>query len=409
MKSTRAITIGVTFIAGLYFILDFVVPPTLPVASVEGVVTRTTPASFTASSAGSSPTPYRLSGQSAIHTQIMVPERDLVGATKLVSVPLRQVGPGSVVTIHVGPFEVKRVLTGSSSGVETTDGTQITLLPGQRWVGGTNNAPVAQPASGMSLVVEQAGARIVGVDPGAVELLANGKKTTHRLGARTAVMKVSRYGDGSEVQLETVRTGDTVRLGPATLFADNRDTAAQFNLVITTMAFGIGLLSLGSVHGRSILGRRPGWYVSVFFFAAIFLGIAAGLGKYDDPGTTGRALSDFVIVRLYSAVYSAVFSLLAFYMASAAYRAFRIKTVEAALMLASALIVMLGQTPFGLYLSSWMGERFSALWIPNVAAWILRVPNTATFRGLIFGIMLGSIATALRYWLSMERSVSPRD
>ncbi|MEJ5171489.1 MAG: hypothetical protein WHU10_10915, partial [Fimbriimonadales bacterium] len=97
------------------------------------------------------------------------------------------------------------------------------------------------------------------------------------------------------------------------------------------------------------------------------------------------------------------FSLLAFYLASASYRAFRIRSAEAGLMMATALIVMLGQTPFGMYLTGWLGEQFRALWLPNVAGWVLRVPNSAVVRGLIFGTMLGGIGTALRYWLNLEK------
>ncbi len=259
------------------------------------------------------------------------------------------------------------------------------------------------------LLIEQRDALIASIDRGSVVLLENSQRRTHALGHRTVLLKLGRYGPGAETQLAELRTGDTIEVGPATTFADNRDAASQFNLVLTTMAFGIGLLSLGYVNSVALLKRTPGWYVSLFFFGSLILGLIAGRGKYSDPGTSARTFSDFIVLRIIASVTSAVFSLLAFYMASAAYRAFRIRTAEAALMMVSALIVMLGQTPFGSYLTSWMGEKYSALWLPNVAAWILRVPNTAVFRGLIFGVMLGAIATALRYWLSMERSVTAGD
>ena len=409
MKSPRAVTIGLTFIAGLYFILDFIVPPTLPGASIRGVVTRTTPATFSAQSGNSAPIAYRLVDVDTTPPQILVEQRDVLGLPKLVATPLRQVGLGSVVTIRMGPFEVKHGVPVPANAVRSDQSEVILLGPGQTWVNASTNAPVANLTEGMTLSVEQSNAKITAIDPGAVDLIVNGKRMTHHLGLRTVAMKLSRYGVGTEVQLDELKTGDTVQFGPATTFADNRDTAAQFNLVITTMAFGIGLLSLGMVHSKILIKRRPGWYLSAFFFAAVVLGAAAGLGKYHDPGTATRAFSDFVVLRIIASVTSTVFSLLAFYMASAAYRAFRIRNGEAALMMGSALIVMLGQTPFGSYLTSWMGERFSALWLPNVAAWILRVPNTAVFRGLIFGIMLGAMATALRYWLSMERSVTSGD
>lgn len=403
---TRTITIVLTFLAGLYFILDFVVPPTVPLISAHGVVTGATVASFSVQTGRQPPVAYRLAGPPETRPQIMVSQRDILGNPTLAAIPLRKLGVGSIVTIRIGPIIAKQAIPGTVPTVETMSGQTIALAPGQEWVNAANDAPVASPLPGTSLFIEQPDARIIEVHRGSVELMAGGQRSVHPIRAGAVLMKAARYGSGTEVQADELRVGDTVTLGPATTFADNRDAAAQFNLVLTTMAFGIGLVSLGMVNSTAILKRQSGWYLSVFFFAAVILGLVAGFGKYDEPQTSARAFSDFVVLRLISAVTSAVFSILAFYMASAAYRAFRVRNAEAALMMASALIVMVGQTPFGSYLSSWMGERYSALWLPNIAAWILRVPNTAVFRGLVFGIMLGAMATALRYWLSMERSIT---
>ena len=406
MKSRRAITIGLTFIAGLYFILDFIVPPTLPGESVQGVIFSCDPATFSATTPGLNRVQYDFAPGNSRNLKIYLSQRDILGAPKLQAVPLRQVGLGSIVTLREGPFKVQKL---TADGFRTSDGLQLWLHPGQHWIDQASEKEIAVPTPGMSLLLEQSNAKLTEIYPGAADLIVNGKRVTYKLGNKTAAIKIARFGAGDEVQLNELKTGDTAQFGPNTLFADNRDTASRFNLVITTMAFGIGLLSLGMVHSRTVFKLRPGWSLSLVFFSAVVVGAAAGIGKYNDPGTSSRAFSDFVVMRIISSVTATVFSLLAFYMAAAAYRAFRVRTWEAGLMMASALIVMLGQTPFGLYLTSWMGEKFSALWLPNVAAWILRVPNTAVFRGLVFGIMLGSVSTALRYWLSMERSVRAED
>ena len=90
-----------------------------------------------------------------------------------------------------------------------------------------------------------------------------------------------------------------------------------------------------------------------------------------------------------------VYATLVFYIGSAAYRAFRIRSAEAAVLLVSALIMMLGSVPLGTMI---FGE-----WIADAATWILEVPNSAAMRGIQVGATLGAVATALRILLGIER------
>ncbi|MCI5064256.1 hypothetical protein MRY87_00875 [bacterium] len=101
----------------------------------------------------------------------------------------------------------------------------------------------------------------------------------------------------------------------------------------------------------------------------------------------------FFFEGLFVSLGSAMFSLLGVYIASAAYRAFRIKTVESFLMMMAALLVMLGQIPFYEYIS---GD------LPAVRQWLLEVPNTAAFRAIKIGAAIAGLVMAFRMWFSIE-------
>ncbi len=104
---------------------------------------------------------------------------------------------------------------------------------------------------------------------------------------------------------------------------------------------------------------------------------------------------------IFVALGSAMFSLLGFYIASAAYRAFRIKSFESALMMGAALLVILGQIPFALFGSGEWGVYLQSVF-PKVRLWLLTVPNSAAFRAISIGAEVAALVMAFRMWLSIE-------
>ncbi|MBA3817932.1 MAG: hypothetical protein H0X17_03500 [Deltaproteobacteria bacterium] len=90
-----------------------------------------------------------------------------------------------------------------------------------------------------------------------------------------------------------------------------------------------------------------------------------------------------------------MFALLAFFVASAAFRAFRARNIEAGLLLGAAIIVLLARAPIGALISNWL---------PDLAQWILDVPSNGSRRAIIMGAAVGAIATSLRVILGLERS-----
>ncbi len=123
-------------------------------------------------------------------------------------------------------------------------------------------------------------------------------------------------------------------------------------------------------------------------------------GDYREQGTPFWWIYEY----LFKPLTATMFALLAFYVASAAFRAFRAKNLEATLLLATAFIILLGRTFAGVLLTSWVPESLSGLKIENLAVYIMQVFNTAGNRAIMIGIALGIASTSLKVLLGIDRS-----
>jgi len=171
--------------------------------------------------------------------------------------------------------------------------------------------------------------------------------------------------------------------------------------IISMFALILGLGSLIRHNIEKIRRRREYWQYSYVLLGSLLvtavIGVAGGIGG---TGRLPTAIGGFRfdIQTLYANIIvplgGTMFALLAFYMSSAAYRAFRVHNFTAALLLVSAFVVMLAMVPLGKSL----GTRLS-----DIGQWILIVPNTASKRGIMIGVALGVIATSLKIILGVER------
>lgn len=153
----------------------------------------------------------------------------------------------------------------------------------------------------------------------------------------------------------------------------------------------LGVISLSMMHTNKIKRRAPKWQYSYFFFAGFVVTALAGF----IGGTQKGGLYMWLFENMQMPMSATMFSLLAFYMASAAYKAFRARSPEATVLLVAAIVVMLAQVPLGV-------KIYKNL--PGISQWILDVPNLASKRGILLGVGLGSVATSLKILLGIERS-----
>ena len=160
--------------------------------------------------------------------------------------------------------------------------------------------------------------------------------------------------------------------------------------IIFLFSVVLGIVSLLQRHWNRLRTRRHDWQYSIITLISFVVVTVLGIGWGKTPGTS----FDWVFNNVFVPLDATMFSLLAFFVASAAYRTFRARTPEATLLLLAALIVMLGRVP--------LGEMIHTQF-PVVTEWLMSVPTVAAKRAIMFGVALGAIATSLRIMLGLER------
>jgi hypothetical protein len=169
------------------------------------------------------------------------------------------------------------------------------------------------------------------------------------------------------------------------------DNLQEWYMIVASAAIFLGAINLVHVHLRKIRLKLSNWKYSpvtiVGFVAMMVTGVIYGVVE-GEP-------FDYLFQNMVVPMGATMFSLLAFFMASAAFRAFRASNWRATLLLTSAFIVMLGQVPIG-----------SMIWdkIPLAKVWLMAVPNTAGQRAVMIGAAMGVVATSLRMIFGIERS-----
>lgn len=185
---------------------------------------------------------------------------------------------------------------------------------------------------------------------------------------------------------------------------------ALFFDIIAVFAFFLGGGNLIRVHGDKIHKKKKDWGFSIITVLGFFIMLVAGLFKLWNPGgiTGDIAVPGSMFGLMYDWIFNplgaTMYSLLAFYVASASYRAFRAKNRDATILLIAAFVILLGRTPLGVYATSWIPESFSLLRIPELAVWIMTAPNLAGQRAILIGIALGVVSMSLRLILGIERT-----
>jgi len=166
--------------------------------------------------------------------------------------------------------------------------------------------------------------------------------------------------------------------------------------IIGGFALILGVSSLFHVHAVKIRRKEAGWGYSFVLYAGMLGIIAVGLWDNGKESIEG-AMTAFGWAYSYMLVplQGTMFAILAFFIASAAYRSFRARSREAAVLLAAAVIVMMGRVPLGEFILPLSGD---------ISQWILNVLNASVRRAILIGVSLGAVALSLKIIFGVERS-----
>ena len=260
------------------------------------------------------------------------------------------------------------------------------------------------------------------------------------------------------------------------------DDATQWYDIIASFAIFLGALNLLKLQFLKVVKRQSGWQYSVVAIASFFFAFTIGFfmkGAFfvgEEVYFTQKAAEQAILASgstetvkavewgahistegglfkglfdsIFTPLSATMFALLAFYVASASYRAFRARNFEATLLLLAGIIIMLGRVPIGSLITPWMimyllvfvGTIFATTYLksrkivfgvfvsgllgvtllginmnwnptepaifflPSLQEWIYTVPNLAGARAIMIGIGLGIIVTSLRYIFGLEKS-----
>ena len=170
-------------------------------------------------------------------------------------------------------------------------------------------------------------------------------------------------------------------------------TAMEMFIILAAAAMVLGAGNLIMLNLSKVSGKKPGWAYGAITLLAFFITLAVGVFKIgalptvtspDNPWTAPLVSQEGVpFWWIYSYVYkpltATMFAMLAFYIASAAFRAFRAKNIEATLLLGTAFIVLLGQIYAGEWLTSFL---------PDLTSYVMSFPDTSQAFAQAIGIQV---------------------
>jgi len=166
----------------------------------------------------------------------------------------------------------------------------------------------------------------------------------------------------------------------------------NFVSIVTAFALLAGSVNLVQLHTRTYIQKRtlldklPSVLLLVTMVGVVALWLVTG------------SVSSPQYAWLYSTLLApseaSLYGLVGFFMAYAAYRGFRVRSIESGAMLIAAVLVILSQTTVG-----------GAVWagIPIIGSWVTNIPGTGAGRAFTITTQIGIFVLGARIILGKEK------
>ena len=193
-------------------------------------------------------------------------------------------------------------------------------------------------------------------------------------------------------------TGLIVLLGylaPSPVLAYYRDRMVEWTVIVAAFAFALGMLNIARVHGGRVLRRRRGWLYSLVLLLAMATGLTPPILRVLPPNAQVQTLDHLVFDYVISPLGASLAALVAFTLALAAFRMLRARrSWGTAFFMLLVGVVLLTSTPLR-----------SLGWLPltYVRHVVVEVLGMAGMRGLLLGVVLGTVITAVRVLVGSDR------
>ncbi len=162
-----------------------------------------------------------------------------------------------------------------------------------------------------------------------------------------------------------------------------------WNMNIATFTLFVGLLSVYSRYIRSIMNREKYWqyhlYAAILIVVWIIFGLKVGL--YSDIYQKAYLCTKITL-------HIAILGQLVFFMISACYRLFRMRTLRTAIFACCTLLIAICNAPI-------VSATFPAA--DKIVFWFLNYPASAGSRALLITGGVGGVVLGIRILLGLEK------